>query len=86
MCMLDEPELLNIRILSESDMGVLKLMAVSNRSSFKDVYDLHYLTEKVPLTEIFKRLKEKQERFSEEKFKSIFDLDGGKSSIGNLGI
>ncbi len=48
---------------------MLKLMAVSNRFSFKDVYDLHYLTENIALPDLLLNLKEKDDKdFKHENF------------------
>lgn len=63
MGMLDDPEMLDdIRVLTEREIGMLKLMAVSNRCSFKDVYDLHYLTENIALPDLLLNLKEKDDK------------------------
>jgi hypothetical protein len=84
MCMTDQGESLDgVRALSVNDMGMLKLMAASNRSSFKDIYDLHYITELVPLIKVFRQLQEKQAKFTGESYRTIFDLDGELSPVDN---
>src|SRR5690606_25054994 len=62
---------------------MLKLMAVSNRCSFKDVYDLHYLTENIALPDLLVNLQEKEARLSGPEHRTIFDLDGEKSPTSN---
>lgn len=57
------------------DIGLLKLVTVANRASQKDVYDLDYLTEHIPLQKLMEALKSKQEKFNGEHHKKIFDLD-----------
>lgn len=76
MGMLDDPDTLDdIRVLTERDIGMLKLMAVSNRCSFKDVYDLHYLTESIALPELLANLQEKETIRGGPEHRTIFDLD-----------
>jgi len=79
---LDESELLNgARLASIRDIGLLKLMTACNRASFKDIYDLDYLTEDVPLSTLMADLKFKQETFKGEEYLTIFDLDGEISPV-----
>lgn len=75
----------DVRILSLHDMGLLKLMAVSNRASFKDVYDLCYLTDDRPLTEYFSLLKQKREKYNKDEHRNIFDLDKDISPVAEPG-
>lgn len=78
----DEAEIINdVKLMTENDIGKLKLMSASNRASEKDTYDLDYLTDNIPLSELIKSLKEKQNKFNEEKHKNIFDLDKEISPI-----
>ena len=80
---LDEPELVSgARLASIRDIGLLKLMTASNRASFKDIYDLDYLTENVSLSTLMTDLKYKQETFNSEEFRTIFDLDDEVSPVG----
>ena len=73
---LDEPEIVSgARLASIRDIGLLKLMTASNRASFKDIYDLDYLTDDVSLTSLMVDLSYKQETFNEEEHRTIFDLD-----------
>lgn len=82
MCLMDEPETIaGVRVLSESDIGMLKLMAAANRSSFKDIYDLHYITEEIPLKELMDRLKQKENEYSKKEHKNIFALDHEQSPV-----
>jgi len=81
---LDEPELISgARLASVRDIGLLKLMAASNRASFKDIYDLDYLTGDVPLSTLMADLKYKQETFNSEESRTIFDLDNEASPVAD---
>lgn len=81
---LDEPEHVSgAKLASIRDIGLLKLMTASNRASFKDIYDLDYLTEDVSLTKLMADLKYKQETFKEEEHRTIFDLDNEISPIAD---
>ncbi len=70
-------------MLSEKDVGILKLMSASNRISKKDIYDLNYITDKIPLEELCISLKEKLETFKEQEYKTIFDLKEELNPIDN---
>ncbi len=73
---LDDPEvIIGARLASIRDIGLLKLMTASNRASFKDIYDLDYLTDDISLTMLMEDLKYKQEIFKGEEYRTIFDLD-----------
>lgn len=79
---LDQPEILdNIRLISEKDIGLFKLMSASNRASNKDIYDLDYITDTITLIDLLELLKIKQETFNEEIHKTIFDLDKEASPV-----
>jgi len=67
------------RMMSESDIGLLKLMSSSNRANHKDIYDLDYITDKIPLNQLMTRLKEKEEKYNQSIDRNIFDQDGEKS-------
>lgn len=73
----------NIRMVSEKDIAMFKLMFVSNRASQKDIYDLDYLTDKFDLLELYQSLTQKQEKFSDPKYHNIFDQDGEVSPVNN---
>jgi hypothetical protein len=82
MLMLDEPEeICGIRLVSELDIGVFKLITAANRASFKDIYDLDYLTERIPLIELYKRSDTKEKMYSQDSHQNIFDLDDKKSPV-----
>jgi hypothetical protein len=79
---LDETKVvLGARLASIRDLGLLKLMTASNRASFKDIYDLDYLTDDVSLTRLMAYLKQKQETFKGEEHRTIFDLDDEISPV-----
>lgn len=60
---LDTSEYLNeIKILSLRDIGLLKLMSASSRKARKDVYDLDFITDLIPLSDLMIMLKEKEIR------------------------
>ena len=71
-----EPQVMEgVRLLSVSDIGVLKLHSASSRMAKKDIYDLDYITDELSLEKLMDALKKKQLIYSEEKFENIFDLD-----------
>lgn len=81
---LDNPEVvMGARLASIRDIGLLKLMTASNRASFKDIYDLDYLTDDIPLSILIEDLKYKQEIFKGEEFRTIFDLDDEVSPVND---
>ena len=65
-----------IRYFSKKDIGLFKLSCAVNRSSKKDIYDLDFITNDIPLTQLYQLLKSKTEQYCEPEDKSIFDLDG----------
>ena len=80
--LLQEPDLLKgVRVATVLDVALMKLQAVSNRASQKDVYDLDYITEDVPLFELMKQLETKQRLFNQEQHKTIFDMDEEVSPV-----
>lgn len=56
-------------------------MTASNRASNKDIYDLDYLTDHVPLGSLMIKLREKQGNYAESHHRTIFDLDDEKSPV-----
>jgi len=58
-------------------------MIASNRASFKDIYDLDYLTEDCSLAQLMADLRYKQENFNEEEHRTISDLDNEVSPVEN---
>lgn len=51
---LDEIEIIDgIKLLTKQDVGLLKLMSGSNRASKKDIYDLDYITDDIPLVSLY---------------------------------
>ncbi|PXY46503.1 nucleotidyl transferase AbiEii/AbiGii toxin family protein [Flavobacterium hydrophilum] len=57
----------NIRLLSKTDIGLFKLVSASNRATKKDIYDLDFITNEIPIVDLYKELKSKMSKFSEEK-------------------
>lgn len=72
-----------IRFISKIDIGLFKLVTASNRSAKKDIYDLDYISDEIPLINLFEELRKKVEKFNHESDKTIFDLDEEKSPINN---
>jgi hypothetical protein len=52
------------------------MMSGANRATQKDIYDLHLLSEKFPLIELFDQLQRKRSLLSADEHRTIFDLDG----------
>jgi len=78
----DTPEMINgVSLMSEQDIGMLKLITVSNRANQKDVYDLDYITDRLPLSYLMAKLAGKNKLYSEEHHKSIFKLDDEYSPV-----
>lgn len=74
----------DIRLFSKSDIGLYKLVSLSNRSTKKDVYDLDFITDDIKLTTLYDNLNEKFSKFNKEEHRTIFDLDKNESVLDNL--
>lgn len=72
-----------IRLLSKLDIGLFKLVSAANRATKKDIYDLDFITNEIPLVKLYDELKIKISRYSNEKDRTIFDLDKNQSPIDN---
>ena len=84
MKMMDEVELVDgIRLVSLKDIGLFKLISGSSRAAKKDIYDLDFITEHIPLTALMEMLQLKQEKYKQEEDHNIFDLDEDPSPIEN---
>ena len=70
-----------IRVLSKKDLGLFKLISASNRTAKKDIYDLDFITEEIPLIDLFEELKIKTLKFNKEEDRTIFDLNKNQSPI-----
>ena len=80
-----EIEIINdIRLFSKADIGLYKLVSLSNRSTKKDIYDLDFITDEIKLSTLYESLKEKAKKFDKEEHKTIFDLDENQSVLDNL--
>ncbi|MFI0425325.1 MAG: nucleotidyl transferase AbiEii/AbiGii toxin family protein [Flavobacterium sp.] len=80
-----EIEIINdIRLFSKADIGLYKLVSLSNRSTKKDIYDLDFITDEIRLSTLFESLKNKAKKFNKEDHKTIFDLDENQSVLDNL--
>lgn len=74
----------DIRLFSKADIGLYKLVSLSNRSTKKDIYDLDFITDEIKLSILYESLKDKAEKFNKEDHKTIFDLDENQSVLDNL--
>ena len=73
----------NIRLLSKIDIGLFKLVSAANRTTKKDVYDLDFITNEIPLSKLYEELKFKNTKFNAESDRTIFDLEKHLSPIDN---
>ena len=77
-----EPEIIDgIRLLNINDIGLLKLITACNRANYKDIYDLDYITDHIPLNDLMSLLKIRYETYNLPEHESIFARDGEKSPI-----
>ncbi len=84
---LDEPEIYKgIRVLSVKDIGLFKLRSASSRKAKKDIYDLDYITDEIPLTDLLFALQLKTDKFQSDEFKCLFDLDDEVSPLDDLNL
>jgi hypothetical protein len=74
----------NIRLYSKKDIGLYKLVSLSNRSTKKDIYDLEIITDEINIIHLFEELRNKMEKYKDPEHKTIFDLDKNKSVIDNI--
>lgn len=65
-----------LRFFSKKDIGLYKLSCAVNRSSKKDIYDLDFITNDIPLIELYEQLKAKTDLYCQPEDRTIFDLDG----------
>ncbi len=76
MKMMDEVETIDeVRLVTTKDIGLFKLISGSSRAANKDIYDLDFITEIIPLVELFEGLKIKKKKFNQKEHQNIFDLD-----------
>lgn len=75
-----------LRICSLVDLGLFKLHIAVSRGANKDIYDLDYITDEIPLPQLLKSLKTKQANFKGKQFESIFDLDAKPNIFANPNI
>lgn len=73
----------DIKLISKKDIGLFKLVSAANRAAKKDIYDLDYITDEVPLIDLYAELKNKIGKFNSMSDKTIFDLDKEKCPISN---
>lgn len=73
-----------IRLLSELDIGVMKLLALSTRQAKKDLYDLSYITDRIELIDLYRALENKEKKYNLPIHRTIFDLNKSVSPTQNL--
>ena len=79
MKMIDAIEIVDdVRLVTTKDLGLFKLISGSSRAAKKDIYDLDFITEKIPITDLFEALIDKKAFYNKEEHKNIFDLDNSK--------
>ena len=79
MKIMDEVEVIDdVRLVTIKDLGLFKLISGSSRAAKKDIYDLDFITEKIPIIELFEALKEKRAKYNNKEDENIFDLDENK--------
>lgn len=84
MKIIDSIELFEgIRLFSVKDIGLFKLISASRRPAKKDIYDLYYITKRIPLINLFDDLLEKHSIYNSPKDRSIFDLDSEETVLDN---
>ena len=79
-------KLFEAKLLSDFDIGIMKLLAVSDRMSKKDVYDLDFITDRIPLIELYKGLIIKEETYPLEEHRTIFDLNNSLSPTKDISL
>lgn len=79
-------EINGVRIFSKTDIGLLKLMSAANRKANKDIYDLDYLTDEIPLKELLDQLSDKLFLYNREEYKCLFDLDDQLSPTEDISL
>jgi hypothetical protein len=74
MKMMDAVEVIDdVRLVTTKDLGLFKLVSGSTRAAKKDIYDLDFITEKIPIIELFEALKVKNQLFNKKEDKNIFN-------------
>jgi hypothetical protein len=76
----DAPSLIDgFRLTSEMDIG----LTAANRASRKDIYDLDYITDRIPLTQLMKNLHAKLITYSRPEQRNIFYLEDKNNPFDN---
>ena len=75
-----------IKLFSEKDIGLFKLLSASNRKAKKDIYDLDFITEEIHLSELLNFLEIKSKKFNDSSCKNLFDLDDELSPLNDLAL
>lgn len=72
-----------VPLYSIRDIGLFKLMSASSRPAKKDIFDLYYITEEIPLIDLYDQLKKKYSNFHKAEDRNIFDLDKEETALEN---
>lgn len=84
MKMMDDIEVIDdVRLVTTKDIGLFKLISGSIRAAKKDIYDLDFITEKIPIIELFEALKVKNEVFNKKEDKNIFNYNNNDCPTTN---
>lgn len=75
-----------VQLFSKLDIGLLKLMSAANRKANKDIYDLDFITDDIPLKDLMDALVHKQSLFQNEEDKWLFDLDDELSPADDISL
>lgn len=71
-----EPEIIDeIKMIQKNDIGLFKLMSATNRFAKKDIYDLDFITDEIPLLQLYNQLHKKRSIYNLPEHQSLFDLD-----------
>ena len=74
-CLFEPAIIEGFRLVYKNDLGLFKLMSAANRFAKKDIYDLDFITDEIPLATLFAQLKEKRSTFCLPEHQCLFDLD-----------
>jgi len=70
------PEIIDgFRLVHKNDIGLFKLMSATNRFAKKDIYDLDFITDEIPLVNLYQQLSQKRSTFNLPEHQCLFDLD-----------
>lgn len=80
-CLFDTEFIDEFRLVHKNDIGLFKLMSATNRFAKKDIYDLDFVTDEIPLLTLYQQLSEKRITFNLPEHQCLFDLDIDKDVL-----